>query len=144
ETRAISEASLRVVFQEIWTGLRLDSLSEAVDTEDWDIDELIQTNIVRENALITLSGLVSCFTSDAFMCAYASPVFDIVEKFIAYDPLLSQDSGNEDDSGAESEFEFSDDEEIEQFENTGENDVLAAKLRLSALVIIKKVIHEIP
>ncbi|QBM87271.1 cullin-associated NEDD8-dissociated protein 1 [Metschnikowia aff. pulcherrima] len=144
ETQAISEASLRVVFQEIMTGLRLDSLTEAVDTEDWDIDELIQTNIVRENALITLSGLVSCFTSDAFMCTYASPIFDIVEKFIAYDPLLSQDSGNEDDSGADSEFEFSDDEEIEQFENTGENDVLAAKLRLLALVIIKKVIHEIP
>ncbi|GEQ71809.1 hypothetical protein JCM33374_g5495 [Metschnikowia sp. JCM 33374] len=143
-TKALSESSIGVIFDEIVDGLKLESLDEAVDSEDLDIDDLIHTNLLRENALVTLAGLIPCFSSDLFVHSYASRVFEIVEKFMVYDPLLYEDSDSDAASGEDSEFDFSDDDEIEQFENTGENDGLAAKLRVSALVVVKKLLNCVP
>ncbi|OBA19736.1 hypothetical protein METBIDRAFT_79109 [Metschnikowia bicuspidata var. bicuspidata NRRL YB-4993] len=142
--RAVSDSSIQVIFHEVLQGLRLDQVGETVDAEDLDIDELIQINLLRENALITLAGLVPCFSIDTFTHTYASQVFEILDRFMVYDPLLYEDSDEEAFSGEDSELDFSDDEDIEQFENTGENDALAAKLRLLALVVLKKLLQHNP
>lgn len=142
--KTVSSEAINVIFGEIVRALTLDLLDTTLNSEDLDIDVLVQQNLLRENALITLASLVPCFDIDSFLQTYASSVFNIIEKFMVYDPLLYQDSENESDSDNDSEFDFSDDDEIEQFENTGEDDALAAKLRLLALVVVKKLLHNIP
>lgn len=138
------ESSTQSNFSYIMGNIDLAGLSEVIDVEDLDIDVLVATNLVREDALITLSSLVVCIPYEVFAINYAASVVDTVNKAIVYDPFFNQGpDGYSDDE--ESVVDFSDDEEeIEQYEDGGENDGLAAKLRLQALVLLKHLIASFP
>lgn len=132
------------IFNFIMGKVDLAGLDEAIDVENLDIDVLVAANLVREDALITLSSLVVCIPYDIFAVKYAATVVETINKSSVYDPLLDQDPDEySDDDG--SMVDFSDDEEeIEQFEDGGENDGLAAKLRLQATALLKNLIISFP
>lgn len=135
----LSEQSTDAIFRFIQNKLDLQGISSSADAEDLDIDVLVAQNLVREDALITLLSLVSCISYDAFSVHYASSVVAIISQVIIYDPFsaLALDYPSDE----ESEVDFSDDEEeIEQFDDNGENDGLAAKLRLRAVLLLKSLI----
>lgn len=138
------ENSTQGIFDFIMGKIDLVGLAEAIEVEDLDIDVLVAANLVREDALITLSSLVVCIPYDVFAVKYAATVVEIIHKSISYDPLFDQDPDEySDDDG--SVVDFSDDEEeIEQFEDGGENDGLAAKLRLQAINLLKHLIVSFP
>lgn len=140
----LSETSTRNIFKFIEANINLASISEAVDVEELDIDVLVAENLVREDALITLSSLVACIPYDDFVVNYAAPVVTIIGEVIVYDPLFDENPESySDDDG--SEVNFSDDEEeIEQFDDGGDNDGLAAKLRLRAVFLLKNLILNFP
>lgn len=133
KTRLLSPAAVAAIFGKITLCLLLDDLH--VDLDDLDIDVLVERNVLRENALVTLSALIPCIAGPDFAAHYADPVGHIVALFIAYDPLRFLASDSEED---DSEFEFSDDE-VEQFEAPDDNDGLAAKLRLAAVLVLKSI-----
>lgn len=140
----LSVSSTQNVFDYITEKINLVGLGKSINVEDLDIDVLVWENLVREDAMITLSSLVACVPYDVFVVSYGALVVKIINKVIFYDPLFDHDSeaySNDD----ESEIDFSDDEEeIEQYEDGGENDGLAAKLRLQAISLLKHLIINFP
>lgn len=142
----LSETSVKIIFAAVLEDLKLGELAGVVDVENLDIDVLVLDNLVREDALITLAGLVSSFHDNPdFHIDYSSSVIEILRKLIPYDPLNYPDSEDDIADHDESDIEFSDDEEEnELYENTGENDGLAAKLRLQAITLLKQMILSLP
>lgn len=138
-----SEVSALIIFSEINTSLKLDSLARSLNLEDLDVDVLVLENLVREDALITLSSLINCIAYETFLHAYAHPVVEIVKAFIAYDPLR-YDNSDDDIEDDESEIDFSDDEESIEVETAEDNDGLASKLRLQTIVLIKQMTQAYP
>lgn len=138
-----SDVSALIIFSEINANLRLESLVTSLNIEDLDVDVLVVENLVREDALITLSSLISCISSDTFLHSYAHSVVEIIRAFISYDPLTYDDSGDDIDD-EESEIEFSNDEDSIEVEKAGDNDGLASKLRFQAIGLIKQVIKVFP
>lgn len=139
-----SEVSALIIFSEVTANLRLDSLATSLNVEDLDVDVLVLENLVREDALITLSSLINCIAYDTFLHSYAHSVVEIVRAFIAYDPLR-YDNSDDDIEDDESEIDFSEEEDsIEIYENAEDNDGLASKLRLQAVFLVKQMILAYP
>lgn len=140
----LSDASAQIAFDFIVGKVDLVGLGKSFDVEDLDIDVLVLENLVREDALITLSSLVVCIPYEVFVTKYGAKVVEIINGAVKYDPFSDQDSdafSNDDDS----EINFSDDEdEIEQFEDAGENDGLAGKLRFQSIVLLKHLLINFP
>lgn len=139
----LTEASTSNIFNFIMGKIDLENAAEAIDVEELDIDVLVAQNLVREDSLVTLSSLMSCIPYDTFLVTYSSTVVNTIKGMIVYDPLFDRESESYSDD--EYEIDFSDDEEeIEQFEDGGENDGLAAKLRLKAIMLMKHLIVQFP
>lgn len=136
-----SEVSALIIFSEITSNLGLASLATSLNVEDLDIDVLVLENLIREDALITLLCLINCIPYETFLHSYAHPVVEIVKSFISYDPLKYENSDDDIDE-EESEIGFSDDEEsIDIYENSEDNDGLASKLRLQAVALVRHMIQ---
>lgn len=105
-------------------------------TEDLDIDELIARNSLRADALSTMATVAACASYEQLI----PEVKNIVSIFVAYNPLGSSVASDL-EGDEESLVEFSDDEEIEQFEDASDNDALAAQLRQHAIRFLRTVIQ---
>lgn len=138
----LSESSARTIFDVVVVKLDYSNVVSSIDVEDLDIDVFAAENLVREDALITLSSFLPCIPYDWFFHTYAAPVAQIIEAFISFDPLAYQDDSDiedYDDSG----IEFSDDE-IEQFDDASDSDGLASRLRLQAIILINRMLQAYP
>lgn len=138
----LSEDSALLVFARIIAKLNYQNLLSEIDVEDLDIDVLSTENLIREDALITLSSFLPCIPYDWFFHTYSTPITEIISAFISYDPLAYQDESDMEDYG-DSEIEFSDDE-IEQFDETSDSDGLASRLRLQAIVLLDTLLQTFP
>lgn len=138
----LSESSARTVFDIVLAKLDYPNINSNIDVENLDIDVLAAENLTREDALITLSSFLLCIPYEWFFHTYAAPVAEIIEAFIAFDPLAYQDDSDIEDYD-DSEIEFSDDE-IEQFDDSSESDGLASRLRLQAIILINRMLHAYP
>lgn len=138
----LSESSARTVFDIILTKLDYTTIRSNIDVEDLDIDVLAAENLTREDALITLSSFLPCIPYEWFFHTYAAPVAEIIATFISFDPLAYQDDSDIEDYN-DSEIEFSDDE-IEQFDDSSDNDGLASRLRLQAIILINRMLQAYP
>lgn len=91
------------------------------EPEDLDYDQILEDNLIKE---VSLDILI-------YLLPFKIMVSDIIDKFIDYNPISSEDS--ESDLELDDEIDFSDDEmdnEVEDFDDG------SWKLRLKALVII--------
>lgn len=142
----LSDAAASMIFDQICHVLRPADTENAIDPEDLDIDVLMQENSNREDAFITFSSLVACLPYDLFVQKYAATAFAAISSFMLYDPLGYGESDNEDDDAIDDDLvDYSDDEEsAELYDNTEENDGLAANLRLQSLVLLKQIILNLP
>lgn len=139
--KSLSIASIDLIFDVIVKALDLKLWG--VNLEDLDVDSLIELNRTRETGLLTMSLLTGCISD--LHCERLQSIMAVTNKFLDYDPLADQESddGVEEFSELDSDVDFEDDD-IEQFEGTGEDDALAAKLRLGALFNIKSAMQNHP
>ena len=114
------------IYQEI---LLILSENEQYLDDDIDFDKILESNLLKEDALTVLNDLVN---SNNDIHDNQKEIFNIVSHFVNYDPLNSNVDEIEDDNQSDM-VEFSDDENDEDYtENDG-----SWKLRIKAAILLR-------
>ncbi|EGV60839.1 TIP120-domain-containing protein [Yamadazyma tenuis ATCC 10573] len=96
------------------------------EPEDLDYDQIQEDNLIKEVSLDILINIVN----------YNLSVTYVIEKFIDYNPMKSEDDSDFDVENEEDEVEFSDDDELENQQEDFDDG--SWKLRLKSIVLISK------
>lgn len=136
----LSDDLVELLISTITDNLELASIGLDEDVEDLDIDILGEKNYLRDEILNTLCVLVPCIASDSLVEKHLRPITNILEAFIPYNPLATQDP---DDDYDDDEMEFSEDEAIDE-EEPENDDGLASQLRALALRVFGELLEEKP
>lgn len=141
----LSSDSVRAIFDAILEFLSYDKLAEEeIDTEEMDYDLIVQENLIREDALITLIEFVNALPFESFS-PYLDETVDVTKAFIHYNPFNFNDDEDGSFADNESDIEFSDDEdESSANEDDNENDGASGKLRIKSIQLVKSLIVNFP
>jgi cullin-associated NEDD8-dissociated protein 1 len=105
------------------------SANEQYLDDDIDFDKILESNLLKEDALTVLNDLVN---SNNDIHDNQKEIFNIISHFVNYDPLNSNVDEIEDDNQSDM-VEFSDDENDEDYtENDG-----SWKLRIKAAILLR-------
>ncbi|KAK6205654.1 TATA-binding protein-interacting protein [Scheffersomyces amazonensis] len=138
----VNKETIHNIFKQIVKALNLNDIVLDDEDDDFDFDELVQLNILREQSLTLIGDMIQELHD------FRQDIFQIISSFLTFNPFKVDDDDDDDDAididGDEDELEFDDDIDDANDDDNFNEDDNSWKLRLKACELLKLFIKTFP